>query len=435
MGSHVVKLPDVGEGVAEAEIIAWRVSVGDTVGEDDAIVEVMTDKATVELPSPVAGTVARLGADVGDIIPVGSELIWIDVVEAGSTDGDQERASSPAPEHPPAEERPAEEASDEPAAIETPATAKSLSPPARQPREPSGDRPLAAPAVRKRAKSLGVELAEVAGTGPDGRIGHDDLDAVVTGANRRVSPAQRRAVAPTADEDEVETVKVVGLRRNIAARMQEAYRRIPHFTYVEEVDVTEVERLRTELNERRSDTDERSRLTLLPFLMRAVVVAVGEHPQMNARFQDDEGVVQRHRAVHLGIAVQTPKGLMVPVVKHADGRDLWDCADEVARLSEAARAATVTLEELSGSTITITSLGALGGLASTPIINAPEVAIIGVNKIAERPVHADGSWLPRKFMNLSSSFDHRVIDGWDAAQFIQSVKGLLEQPALLFMTS
>jgi 2-oxoisovalerate dehydrogenase E2 component (dihydrolipoyl transacylase) len=286
----------------------------------------------------------------------------------------------------------------------------------------------AAPAVRQRAKSLGIDMATVAGTGPDGRIVHADLDALL-GASASDRPRRSSPVEPA--DDVVDDVRVIGLRRNIAQRMQIAKTRIPHFTYVEELDVTEVERLRAELNGDKGDG--RPRLTVLPFLMRAVVVALADFPQMNARYDDDNGVVHRHHAVHLGVATQTPKGLMVPVVTNAEGRDLWSCAEEVTRLSTAARENAVTLAELSGSTITISSLGSVGGIVSTPIINYPEVAIIGVNKISTRPVYVDGVVLPRQIMNLSSSFDHRVVDGADAAAFIQRIKSLLETPALLFI--
>jgi 2-oxoisovalerate dehydrogenase E2 component (dihydrolipoyl transacylase) len=283
--------------------------------------------------------------------------------------------------------------------------------------------------VRRRAADLGIDLTAIVGSGPEGRVVHGDLDRVLT--DRGVAaPPRPLATTPSELADEVEPVKVAGLRRNIAQRMQESKRRIPHFTYVEEIDVTELERLRAELN--RQHEDERSRLTVLPLLMRAIVVAIAEFPQMNARFKDDDGVVERHRAVHFGVATQTPKGLMVPVVEHAEGLDVWSMAEEVARLSAAARDGTVTLDELHGSTITITSLGALGGVVSTPVINYPEVAIIGVNKIFTRPLFVDGAWLPRQLMNLSSSFDHRVVDGWDAAQFVQRIKALLETPALMF---
>jgi 2-oxoisovalerate dehydrogenase E2 component (dihydrolipoyl transacylase) len=284
--------------------------------------------------------------------------------------------------------------------------------------------------VRRRAADLGIALSSVAGTGPGGRVVHGDLDRLLA---ERPAPGGRAAAAdaPHAVDDDVEAVKVIGLRRNIAQRMQESTRRIPHFTYVEEIDVTAVEQLRAELT--RQYEGSRPRLTVLPLLMRAVIVAVIEFPQMNARFKDDDGVVERHRAVHLGVATQTAKGLMVPVVDHAEGRDVWSLAAEVARLSAAARDGSVTLDELHGSTITITSLGALGGVVTTPVINYPEVAIIGVNKIVTSPVYADGAWMPRQMMNLSSSFDHRVIDGWDAAQFVQRIKSLLETPALLFV--
>ncbi len=409
MGDYVVKLPDVGEGIAEAEIVEWHVSVGDTIAEDQVMVEVMTDKATVELPSPVAGIVMSVGAAVGDVLAVGAPLIHID------TGSETTGVDSSAPSTEPAAEPPVELAPPEPTA-----------PIARLPE--AGRRPTAAPAVRQRAATLGIDLLEVAGTGPEGRIVHADLDAHLT---RNGSP-QPTSQANTARDNSVDDVVVVGLRRNIAQRMQVAKTRIPHFTYVDEVDVTEVERLRAELNRQRPDRE--SRLTILPFLMRAVVVAIGDFPQMNARYDDDNGVVHRHRAVHLGVATQTAKGLMVPVVANCDRRDLWECSDEVTRLSTAARNNKITLEELTGSTITITSLGSLGGIVSTPIINYPEVAIIGVNKITTRPVYVGDALLPRQIMNLSSSFDHRVVDGADAAAFIQQIKGLLETPALLFIS-
>lgn len=412
MGEYVVKLPDVGEGIAEAEIVEWHVHVGDTIAEDQVMVEVMTDKATVELPSPVAGTVLSVGAAVGDIIPVGSPLIRIDIGSAETSEGPPTTPLTEQTETPPAAPTPPPQA--------TPPPTPGAPPPDRQ------VMPTAAPAVRQRAVSLGIDLADVIGTGPDGRVVHADLDAHLM---------HTRSPSPTTSaqaDDTIDTVPVIGLRRNIAQRMQVAKTRIPHFTYVEEIDVTEVERLRAELNQQH--VDRQSRLTVLPFLMRAVVVAIHDFPQMNARYDDDNGVVRRHRSVHLGVASQTPKGLMVPVIKNAETRDLWDCADEVTRLSTAARSNKITIEELSGSTITISSLGSLGGIVSTPIINYPEVAIIGVNKIATRPVYVEGAVLPRQIMNLSSSFDHRVVDGADAASFIQRIKTLLETPALLFMS-
>jgi 2-oxoisovalerate dehydrogenase E2 component (dihydrolipoyl transacylase) len=418
VSTYVVKLPDVGEGVAEAEVVEWHIAVGDFVDEDQPIVDVMTDKATVELPSPVAGTVAKLGAAAGDVVPIGSELVWIETdgsapAEAPASEAvgapEPVEAVAPAPE-PAAETVETETAAERP----TPGTAA----------------PTAAPAVRRRAADLGIDLATVAGSGPDGRVVHGDLDRVLTDG-AAPAPARPAVAAPAAAGDEVDAVKIAGLRRNIAQRMQESKRRVPHFTYVEEVDVTELERLRAELN--RQHEGRRARLTLLPMLMRAVIVAVGEFPQMNARFRDDDGVVERHRTVHFGVATQTSKGLMVPVVAHAEGRDLWSLAEEVARLSAAARDGTVTLAELHGSTITITSLGALGGVVTTPVINYPEVAIIGVNKIVTRPLFVDGTWVPRATMNLSSSFDHRVVDGLEAAEFVQRIRALLETPALLFV--
>jgi 2-oxoisovalerate dehydrogenase E2 component (dihydrolipoyl transacylase) len=284
---------------------------------------------------------------------------------------------------------------------------------------------LAAPAVRQRARDLGIALTDIAGSGPQNRITHADLDSHL----RR--PTTTRPFPAGPDDDSVEEVRVIGLRRNIAQRMEISKNHSPHFTYVEEIDLTEAERLRGELNKRRPDAA--AKLSVLPFLMRAMVIAAADFPMMNARFDDDNGVVRRHRAVHLGVATQTPKGLMVPVVKHAERRDLWDCAEEVARLADAARSATISLEELGGSTITVTSLGSLGGIVSTPIINYPEVAIVGVNKIVTRPMYVDSAVMPRQMMNLSSSFDHRVVDGADAAGFIQRVRELLETPALLFV--
>jgi len=430
MSEYVVKLPDVGEGIAEAEIVEWHVAAGDTVAEDQVMVEVMTDKATVELPSPVAGVVTSLGGEIGDVLAVGSPLIRIET----SADLEDKPVK--------VEEVKVAAVKDETVEVEDGKVEASVNgasaPVARRevlaPPEPLGNGRArtsgvtAAPAVRQRAKALGVDLATITGTGPDGRVVHDDLDAHLRSQTTRTP---RRAAPVGKVEDIVDEVKVIGLRRNIAQRMDLAKTRIPHFTYVEEIDVTELERLRTHLNQERLDGE--SRLTILPFLMRATVVSVVDFPQMNARYDDDNGVVNRHRAVHLGIATQTSKGLMVPVVHHAEGRDLWDYADEVARLSIAARNGSITIEELTGSTITISSLGALGGIAATPIINYPEVAIIGVNKVMTRPVYIDGALHPRQIMNLSSSFDHRVVDGADAAAFIQRVKALLETPALLFM--
>lgn len=418
MGEYVVKLPDVGEGIAEAEIVDWHVSVGDTIAEDQVMVEVMTDKATVELPSPVAGVVVSLGAEVGEVLPVGSPLIRIETADEAASEPAAPVTTgsvSAAPE--------AEVVTSPPAATPT-APAIAGAPPSNG---TSRTRPTAAPAVRARAASLGIDLVDVDGTGPNGRVIHSDLDQHLT----RNGGATRPRGTAVAIDDSIDAVPVVGLRRNIAQRMQAAKDHIPHFTYVEEVDVTELERLRAELNDQHGDA--RPRLTILPFLIRALVLAIRDFPQMNARYDDENGVVNRHRSMHVGVATQTPKGLMVAVVKSCEGRDLWDNAAEVTRLAAAARDNTIGLDDLTGSTITITSLGSLGGIVSTPIINHPEVAIVGVNKIAARPVYVDGALLPRQIMNLSSSFDHRVVDGADAAAFIQRIKKLLEAPALLFL--
>ena len=415
MSEFVMKLPDVGEGVAEAEIIEWHVAVGDVITEDDVIADVMSDKATIELPSPVSGVVRWVACDVGDVLAVGATLIRIDTDDAGAEPSDagasSGSASGPSTALPPP-----------PAVDPNPADERPMSATPTQKPGPTS----AAPAVRARALDLGLDLHGITGTGPDGRVTHADLDALLRDSWR---PATRSA--DVAQTDVVDDIRVTGLRRNIAERMQASVRRIPHFTYVDEIDVTEVDRLRSELNAGRSENQ--PKLSMLPFLIRAVVLAVRSHPEMNARFDDDAGVVHRHRSVHLGIAVQTDRGLMVSVVQRAGALDLWDSATEVGRLAESARSGAIKLEELTGSTITISSLGALGGIVSTPVINAPEVAIIGVNKIADRPVFVGDTILRRKIMNLSSSFDHRVIDGADAAAFIATIRRLIETPAMLFV--
>lgn len=402
MGTLTIKVPDLGEGIAEVELVAWRVQPGDTVAEDQVLADVMTDKATVEIPSPVAGRVVALGGEVGQQIAVGAALIQIDVAGGGEAREAVPAVSAPAP-----------------AAMPAPAPAEHA--------RPSADKPLAAPAVRHRASVLGIDLRQVPGSSADGRILHEDLDAWLL---RRPGPPAPDA-ARYAERHDEEAVPVTGVRRRIAQRMQDAMRRIPHFTYVEEVDVTELELLRARINERWGG--ERAHLTLLPLLVRAVVLAVPRFPQINARFDDEAGVLTRHGAVHVGIATQTAAGLMVPVLRHAEARDLWSSATEIARLADAARAGRATRDELSGSTLTVTSLGALGGIASTPIINAPEVAIVGVNRIVQRPVMLGGAVIARRMMNLSSSFDHRVVDGQLAAEFVQAVRASLECPALLFI--
>jgi len=418
MKVHVIKMPDIGEGIAEVEVVAWHVQPGEQVNEDQALADVMTDKAAVEIPSPVQGRVLSLAAKAGDIVAVGAELMRLEV-DGSSSDGDAPAVAPAAPST--ASRAPLAGNGTEPAATRTPAgPATSLG--------AAGQKPLASPSVRRHARELGVELREVSGSGPAGRIEHGDLEAYATG--RRTS-AVARAPLKSIQLGDTEQIQVIGLRRRIAEKMQESKRRIPHFAYVEEVDVTELERLRAFLNEDRRE--DQPKLTLLPFIMRAVVLAVADYPQINAHFDDSAGIITRYRAVHLGIATQTRSGLLVPVVRHAESRDLWECAADVLRLASAARDGKADRQDLSGSTITISSLGPLGGIVSTPIINTPEVAIVGVNRIVERPVFMDGAVVARKLMNLSSSFDHRVVDGQDAAEFIQRVRRLLEVPATLFV--
>ncbi len=432
MGVHVIKMPDIGEGIAQVELVAWHVQPGDTVKEDQVLADVMTDKATVEIPSPVSGKVAALGGEVGKMMAVGSELIRLEVEGTGNHRGEEQSRKSAAP----AEEAAAASPSPTGGGLgrgPSAGAARSLpdAPPVRegatQTRAP-GDKPIASPAVRRRAWELGIELQYVHGSGPAGRIAHEDLDVYLAS---RGQPALRAPATAYAQRNGEEAVPVIGLRRQIAQKMQEAKRRIPHFTYVEEVDVTELEALRAQLNARHGGT--RGKLTLLPFIARALVLAVRDFPQMNARFDDEAGVVTRHAGVHLGIATQTEPGLMVPVLRHAETHDLWSCAAEIARIAQAARSGKATREQLTGSTLTITSLGALGGIVTTPVINHPEVAIVGINRVVERPAMRNGAVVGRQLMNLSSSFDHRVVDGVDAAKFVQAIRGLLESPALLFV--
>jgi 2-oxoisovalerate dehydrogenase E2 component (dihydrolipoyl transacylase) len=489
LGQFVFKLPDVGEGTAEAEIVAWHVRVGDVVKEDAPLVDVMTDKATVEMTSPVSGRIVSLNGEPGDMAPVGGPIVVFEVdgEETGSgppassrqeaakpqTDrgpsgpqangpdanaGLKARGPESAPASKPKIKAPAGATWSEDqvqaamqgaapkstpvpaAAMPSSATPKSGAPASSRqdaggtsvakpaPRDASvreWSQAQASPAVRARAQKLGIDLGQVRGSGPDGRITHEDLDAVLVpavGARRSGAMAERNGIEP---------VKVIGLRRKIAEKMQDAKRRIPHFAYVEEADLTELEDLRAHLNA--TKRNDQPKLTMLPFLMRALVLALPDFPQINARYDDEQGVVYRHENVDIGIATQTDNGLIVPVVRHVEARDVWDSALEVSRLAAAVRNNSAGKDELSGSTITITSLGALGGIVTTPVINHPEVAIIGVNKLVERPVVKNGQIVIRKMMNLSSSFDHRVVDGYDAAAFIQRVKGLLEHPAALFI--
>jgi 2-oxoisovalerate dehydrogenase E2 component (dihydrolipoyl transacylase) len=460
MTERTIKLPDVGEGVAEAELVEWHVKIGDLVREDAVLAAVMTDKATVEIPAPADGEIVWLGAEIGDTVAVGSPLVRMKVAREGGADdsaaearpAEAKKEDTPTPNPslqggggrpaastgaPPSRAQPSESSpinksgkGAEPAASSPLWGGARGGGTADRPRStaaprPEGERPLASPAVRLRAKEAGIDLRQVAGSGPAGRITHEDIEAFLAHGPER---ARGGGLSPN---NRVEDVKVIGLRRRIAEKMALAKARIPHITYVEEIDVTALEELRAAMNkQKRAD---QARLTVLPFLMRAMVKAAGEQPGINAIFDDEAGIVHRHGGVHIGVATQTSGGLMVPVVRHAEARDLWDCAAEVARLSEAARAGTASREELSGSTITITSLGAIGGVVTTPVINHPEVAIVGVNKIMMRPVWDGNAFIPRKMMNLSSSFDHRVVDGWDAALFVQRLKTLLETPALIFV--
>ncbi|UCI30808.1 dihydrolipoamide acetyltransferase family protein [Mesorhizobium sp. B4-1-4] len=470
MGEHIIKLPDVGEGVAEAELVEWHVKVGDIVREDTMLAAVMTDKATVEIPSPVDGEILWLGAEIGDTVAIGSPIVRLKVAgegnvkaegakspevtatptptpnragtshasrpSSGPPQGGGERASAPkveAKRAPPSSTNPRNDNVGA-AVTESPSplwggvrdggTATVGAP------RPEGEKPLASPAVRLRAKEAGIDLRQIAGSGPAGRIGHEDIEAFLARG------PQMAKASGLARNDAVEDIKVVGLRRKIAEKMTLSKSRIPHITYVEEIDVTALEDLRAALNKEKRPAKagaERPKLTLLPFLMRAMVKAIADQPQLNSLFDDEGGIIHQHGGIHIGIAAQTPSGLVVPVVRHAEARDIWECGAEVARLAEAAKSGTATRDELSGSTITITSLGAMGGVATTPVINHPEVAIIGVNKMMVRPVWDGTQFIPRKMMNLSSSFDHRVIDGWDAAVFIQRIKTLLETPALIFV--
>ena len=404
MGTYIFKLPDVGEGIAEAEIVAWHVEVGKAVKEDQPLVDVMTEKATVEISAPVSGKILWRKGEAGEMAAVGDELV-------GIATEDRETASAPTETAPAVAQTAA-----------TPLMAPETMP--RVARETSARRSTAAPAVRARAAALGIDINTVAGTGVGGRIRHEDLDALLVTRQEGVA----RPAVSTAREG-VEEVKVIGLRRQIAHAMQDAKRRIPHFSYVEEVDVTALEAMRRDLNA--DQASGRPRLTLLPFLIRALVDTLPNHRGINAHFDDEAGVIRRHAGIHVGVATQTRRGLLVPVVRYAETRDLFDIAIEIARLSEAARNGKASREELSGSTITVSSLGALGGIAATPIIKPPEVAIVGVNKIVERPMVLDGQVVIRKMMNLSSSFDHRVVDGFDAASFIQALKLQLEAPARL----
>ena len=432
--NYVFKLPDVGEGTAEAELVGWHVAVGDAVEEDRILAEVMTDKATVEITSPVAGVVVALHGEPGRQMAVGGPLVSFQVEGKGNVAA----AAAPAPSI-----AQARSPSSDGRGLSTPATPAPKSPPAGGSTREAGEggqtrtlsdrsqRPLASPAVRQRARDLGVELQFVPGSGPAGRIEHGDLDAYLASGSHGSSAPGSSASSTYAKAEGVTETRIIGLRRKIAEKMAESVRRIPHITYVEEIDVTALEELRAHLNANRKG--DQPKLNVLPFIARAIVVALRDQPTINSHYDDEGGVLTTHAAVHLGIAAQTPNGLMVPVVRHAEARDPYDTAAEIARVSGAAKSGKASREELSGSTITITSLGTLGGVVHTPIINHPEVAIVGPNKIQERVVVRDGQMVVRKMMNLSSSFDHRIVDGHDAAVFVQRIKGLLEHPATLWM--
>jgi 2-oxoisovalerate dehydrogenase E2 component (dihydrolipoyl transacylase) len=438
VGQYGFKLPDIGEGTAEAEIVEWHVKDGDIVEEDQPLVDMMTEKATVELTSPVAGKVLVLHGGVGEKAAVGSVIVTFEAEGAGSDSpppapakAEKTSVSTPAPLGAASVEKAAPKKPDapSPSALQT---AKPNASPSSKPAgkaRPPGESPTASPAVRRRADELGVKLQYLRGSGPEGRIMHADLDALIADDSSALNfgPSKAGYAARSGAED----IPVIGMRRQIAERMQLSKRHIPHFAYVEEVDVTELEKLRQHLNSVK--TAEQPKLTLLPFIVRALVNVLPDYPQINATYDDEAGVVHQHAPVHVGIAAQTPKGLMVPVVRNAEARDPWDVATEIARLATAAREGKATRDELTGGTITVTSLGPLGGVVTTPIINRPEVAIVGPNKITDRLVLQNGQVVTRKMMNLSSSFDHRVVDGYAAAEFIQKIKAMLEHPATLFL--
>ena len=416
MSRYVFKLPDLGEGTVSAEVVSWHVKPGETVAEEQVLVEVMTEKAAVEVPSPVSGTVISTSGEPGEMVAVGSELI---VLETGDVMGDAAQGESPAG---PARAPGAGTRSDQSAAASPlPFALPEAVPP------PAQGRVMTSPANRRRAHEAGVDLARVQGSGPQGRILRQDLEAHIARGAPRVGRGE-----DVGEEPEREEIKVIGVRRLIAQRMSESKRNIPHFSYVEEVDVTELEALRRHLNSRLAAGE--PALTYLPFLVVALVRVVRDFPQCNAHYVAERGVIIRHRAVHVGVATQTGEGLKVPVVRDAQHRSLWEIAAEMRRVTEAARINKATREELGGSTITLTSLGKLGGIVSTPIINAPEVAIIGVNRAVDRPVVYQGAVSVRRMMNLSSSFDHRFVDGYDAAAMIQALKERLEHPATIFMS-
>ena len=433
MGRYTFNLPDIGEGIAEAEIVAWHVKVGDRIAEDDKIADVMTDKATVEMESPVSGVVVSVAGAEGDMLAIGAPLVVIEMGGEGEVEAAAEASSEPAPE--PAETVPAPQP-DRAELVEAPSLSSVPAQAAEEKSSPStssgravvGAKVLASPAVRARAAELGIDLAQVK-PAEDGRVRHADLDAFLSYNGAYRAGAKPRSLRQAQDE----RVKVIGLRRRIAENMAASKRSIPHFSYVEECDVTALEAMRAQLNAMPGD---RPKLTMLPLLIAAICRTLPDYPMLNARYDDEANVVTRFGAVHLGMATQTDGGLMVPVIRDAQDKNLWQLAREIVRLAAAARSGTATSAELTGSTLTVTSLGPLGGVATTPVINRPEVAIIGPNRIVERPMFVpDGMGgeriEKRKLMNISISCDHRVVDGWDAASFVQALKRLIENPVAL----
>ncbi len=428
MGTFEFKLPDIGEGVVEGEIVEWMVAVGDVVKEDDPILSVMTDKATVEIPAPCDGSVKSMVGEAGDILPVGSVCIVFDV----EGDGNASDEAPAAVETPVAEEAPApaEESQPVPAAPQLPPVEEAAAPAPAVTRAP-GTKALASPAVKQRARAANIDLQLVAGSGPAGRISHADLDRHIAGGASGASASRPMGGAAKVARTGTQDIKVIGLRRKIADGMMSSYSTIPHFSYFEEVDVTELESLRQHLNATRPEGA--PKLTYLPFIMQALVKALEQRPECNAVYDDDANVVTRHEAIHLGIATQTDRGLYVPVVKHVEAMDIWQAASEMGRVTQATREGKAGVDDLSGSTFTITSLGRLGGLGATPIINKPEVGILGVHNATERAVVRNGQVVVRRIMNLSSSWDHRVVDGHDGASLVQLLKSYLEHPATIFM--
>ena len=412
MAKYVFNLPDVGEGIVEGEIVKWNVKPGDTVKEDEPLVELMTDKATVSIPSSVNGKVVSTTGKPGDMVPVGAELIVFEVKGASGSKPKSKPKPEPVAEPVPDPEPKAESVAAPPVSVPAPVAS-------------TGTKPLASPAVRRRAREAGIDLSQISGTGPAGRISHDDMDTFISGGGRLA--AVQSGVKMTG----VEEVPVIGLRRKIAEKMATSKRSAAHFSYFEEVDITALESLRQHLNSTRAENQ--PKLTYLPFIIQGLIRAVRKFPQCNALYDEEKGIVFRHQAVHVGISTQTEDGLMVPVIKHAEARDVWDTANELVRVTTSAREKTATIDELTGSTITITSLGAMGGLGATPIINHPEVSIVSIHAARDRAVVREGEIVVRKMMNLASSFDHRIIDGYDGALLIQELKSMLEHPATIFM--